>query len=178
MGSPRGVFLHPSNASDSGHGESFEENFRVFFGCPRKGLRWSDSREDRQAPRRESAAAPVQCNENIGQVQSLPFGLCLEINSYLAPVDWPELLYRVPEGGPVTYCLWSPAESRRRRTQPCEIIGGRRWRKLKSRRTTVGTCRRSALVRYTFAGMPGMCLPRWSSLRRNRMFFSFTAGSK
>jgi uncharacterized membrane protein YkvA (DUF1232 family) len=81
-------------------------------GCVILYMRWSDSREDRQAPRRESAAAPVQCNENIGQVQSLPFGLCLEINSYLAPVDWPELLYRVPEGGPVTYCLWSPAKSR------------------------------------------------------------------
>ena len=29
----------------------------------------------------------------------------MEINSYLAPCMFPELLHSVPEGGPVTYCL-------------------------------------------------------------------------
>ena len=35
----------------------------------------------------------------------LPIAICLEINQYLAPVTAPEMLHRVPEGGPVTYPL-------------------------------------------------------------------------
>ena len=32
--------------------------------------------------------------------------MCLKINEFLAPDQWPELLNRVPEGGPVTYPLF------------------------------------------------------------------------
>ena len=37
---------------------------------------------------------------------SLPVNVCLEINSYLAPAAATELLHRLPEGGPVTYCMF------------------------------------------------------------------------
>jgi hypothetical protein len=41
--------------------------------------------------------------QGLPVVLKLPIALCLEINSYLAPVIEPRLLHRVVEGGPVTY---------------------------------------------------------------------------
>jgi hypothetical protein len=57
--------------------------------------------------------------------KGLPIALCMEINSYLAPDMWPEMLHRVTEGGPVTYPLlgscralpfvhWVAAQARQR----------------------------------------------------------------
>ena len=40
------------------------------------------------------------------QQAKLPVSACLKINEYLAPDRCPELLHRVPEGGPVTYPLF------------------------------------------------------------------------
>ena len=48
--------------------------------------------------------------KNVGaparQQAKLPVSACLKINEYLAPDRCPELLHRVPEGGPVTYPLF------------------------------------------------------------------------
>ena len=40
------------------------------------------------------------------QQAKLPISLCLKINEFLAPDQWPRFLHRVPEGGPVTYQLF------------------------------------------------------------------------
>ena len=40
------------------------------------------------------------------QQAKLPVSLCLKINEFLAPDQWPRFLHRVPEGGPVTYQLF------------------------------------------------------------------------
>ena len=47
-----------------------------------------------------------QVNMPQRQQPKLPVAVCIQINKFLAPDQWPELIHTVAEGGPVTYPLF------------------------------------------------------------------------
>ena len=60
-------------------------------------------RLDRAAPHPDTSVTITRCKPK------LPVPLCLEVNKFLAPHQWPKLLHSVTKGGPVTYPLFGGA---------------------------------------------------------------------